>query len=133
MAMAKGAKIISGSFTVPSSGSSYILSLGESLERYIFLIEATNYSKTQIMQSGIDGAKSYAFIGIYPKLSIDSIDANFSGIYAKINPSTEASSNTSATNVNPGDNKIYFSINTLANGSSVLFKGLSYNYTIVEI
>ena len=131
--MAKGAEYITGTFTVPDSGSSYVIYFGKTLERYIFLIEATDESKTAIMESGINGTKSFAFIGIYPRLSIDTYNANFNGTYARINPSTKEMSSIVATNVDPTASSIGFNVNSLADGSSVIFRGLTYKYTIIEL
>lgn len=132
--MASGADFVKGTFTVPDdTGANYTLNFGKDWSKYFFIIEATDESKSTIINSGLNASKAYAFIGLFPRFSINNVNASFNGTYARINPSTSATDPINATNVSPLVSKIGFTVNSLNNGQSVLFKGLTYNYYIVEI
>lgn len=136
MGMAKGAEVINGSFTVPANGTyNYTIEFGKSFNKYIYIIEMTEESKLQLMQTGIDANKGYARLGIYTPFSINGLSSpNTMHLSSRYNPSAETAMSTVAT-----ANGIDSSSITIANGpvtsnsANILYNGYSYNYTIVSL
>lgn len=130
--------VLSGTFTVPASGTTYTLSFGRTISKYIFLIEATDDTKTAIVSSGYNGAKPYAFIGVYPKRQINNTDNSIDTLTLRLNPSTSAqSTGTMSGGSNPysiTDTSITIGATALtSSGATLLINGYSYKYYVAPI
>ena len=131
--MASGAKYISGTFTVPSSGSNYTVNFGETFGSYLFLLEMTDESKASVLSSGSTYARAYAYIGIYPRRSINNTPSQ-SILYDRYNPSTSASSYDALTGTQLSLSSITLDIiGMTASGAASLVKGCTYNYVVVSL
>ena len=133
--MASGAQFIKGSFTVPSdSGSIYTLNFGKSFNKYLIFIEATAESKTQIINSGYSGNRTFGYVGFYPCIEINNTTDEYNTMAQTINPSTgvlSAGGFKGTTMTNSSFTYVAVSLNSA--GSFYLLQGLTYNYYIVEI
>ena len=131
--MASGAQYVSGSFTVPNDGSSYTISFGKTFSKYIFYIEATDDTKTALLNSGLSASRAYMFIGSYPKTAVNNVENNYTCAYQRVNPSN----GTVDMAVNSGATLTSTSINIgtglFTSGAFYLYKGYSYNYFVCEI
>lgn len=131
--MAGGAKFIKGSFTVPSNATSYMLDFGKSFAKYLYIIEADATSKSEIVNSAQAYQKTYAMFGIYPNTAINNAEYNANTAYLRITPSTGVTVS-SVNNANPAASSITISASALTtNSANALYRGLTYNYYIVEI
>ena len=127
-----GAKKVTGAFTVGSSETTHTISFGETLSRYMFLIEMTDDSKTTLASSGNASARSYAFTGLCPSPGINnSAPANCMTPY-RIKPSTGEMSYSQST-VNTAASSISIGCADLNGGAHYLYRGYSYNYYVVEV
>ena len=133
MAQGSGAEYVSGSFTCPSSGSSYELSFGKTFTKYLLFIEATDGAKTSIMSSGQSGARSYAIWGSYPKLSIGNTESAITTLLNRVNPSTSATDVGKTTGFTYTGSSVTCPMGALTSGANYVYRDLTYNYYIVEI
>lgn len=126
--------VLSGSFTCPSSGSSYELSFGKTINKYMFLIEMDSSSKTELINSGISGARTYAIIGISPKTSINSADNNYQTLCLRYNASSSTKdTGAPTTGFSYANSGITIQMGTLTSGAHYLYRGLTYNYLVFEM
>ena len=132
-AMAKGAEVIKGTFTVPDGGVNYTLNFGKSFNSYLFLIELDGDGKTAVINSGSTYARAFAYIGAYPRKSINNTEAE-SILVDRYNPSSSEASYGALTGTQLSVNSI--TLNTIGitgSGATSLVKGLTYNYTIISL
>lgn len=128
-----GKDYISGTITIPTSGSSYTLNFGKSFSSYLFLLEMTDDSKASVLSSGATVARGYAFIGCYPRRSINNTPSE-SIIVDRYNPSSSASSYGALTGNQLSESSITLGmVGMTESGWDSLIKGCSYNYTIVSL
>lgn len=133
MGMASGAEYVKGSFTVPESVSNYTIDFGKTFNKYLFLIEADEDSKTAILNSDVDANKTYAMIGIFPTPLISSYTFPSNASTFRINPSTKLLTSGSP-NVTATSTSLQITCSSLTGSSAnVLYRGLTYNYYVVEI
>lgn len=136
MGMLKGAEVIKGSFTVPANGvNNYKIEFGKSFDKYIYIIEMTEESKLQLMQTGINANKGYARLGIYQPFSIDSISpSKTTHLSFRCNPSEGTVMATTATANGIDSSSIAIAMGAVTtNSTNILYNGYSYNYTIVSL
>ena len=125
---------ISGTFTVPSNATNYKFEFGKTISSYLFLIEATEESKTEIVNSESTNARAYVWFGTYPVTVIDNKNTANCFFANRIQPSTEAISNGAMSNSAMSDTGISFTVVGMTDsGWGSLVKGLSYNYYVAEI
>ena len=132
--MAKGAEVIKGTFTTPSSGTSYTLEFGKSFNRYFYLIEMTNETKTALIQSGVNANQCFAVHGLYPvpKVNNNSVSDN-SYFSSRINPSTSAIVGTVATSTGTDDSSIKMNVADFGGAANALYKSCTYDYIVVSL
>lgn len=131
--MANGAQFVKGSFTVPADADKYMLNIGKTFEKYMFVIEADDTSKSTIINSGYDASKCYGILGIFPKFSINNIVSAFNMVHARINPATSANA-LGSSNITNTTTEITLNCADLSGSSpNVVYSGLTYNYYIFEI
>ena len=129
-----GLKHESGSFTTPSSGSSYTLNFQNTYSKYVLFIEASDESKATIVSSGETSAKTFAALVIYPKLHINSSDAPNQTSLFRIKPSTGAIDDgfpTSGFTYTGGSATMPLGL--ITSGANYLYRGMTYSYYIAEI
>ena len=130
-----GAKVIKGTFTIPDSGNSYTLEIGKTLSKYAYIIEMTDASKAVLMDTDIDGTKTFMTYGVYPSPSIGLNVINNSNANARINPHTGAV--TGSFNGTPvfsiSGSQLGLTCNALDFGAYILYYGYSYNYAIIDL
>lgn len=136
--MASGAEFVKGSFTVPDSATTYTINFGKTFNRYLFLIEMDETSKTALANTGIDGNKLYALTGICPIPSANSSTPARIYIIQRLNPSTGTASSTSGsgfiyTSTPPNSTQITLTCADITSTTSNAYRGYTYNYYIVEI
>lgn len=131
MAAKGGADYVSGTFTAPSSGSSYALDFGKSFSSYMFLIEMTDDSKDDLINTGATGPRTFAFLGVYPAMAINNIDG-YSVLVSRITPSTSALSTTYITSFVCSKSGIRLAVGGTGNANNV-YNGYSYKYTVVSL
>ena len=131
--MASGAQFVKGTFTVPNDANTYELSIGKTFEKYLFLVEADDNSKRTIISSGYDASKCYGILGIYPKFEINNVSAAFNMVHARINPSTSANALGSSNITNTSTAITLNCADLSAAYPNGIYRGLTYNYYIVEI
>ena len=130
--MAKGANFIKGTFTAPSGASSYTLNFGKTFNKYIYLVEMTEESKTALVNSGITAIRAFAWVGIWPNVSINNVAYASNSLYARYNPSTNETSGGVMSASSYSNSSITFAVSNLTS-ITTLFEGYSYNYYIVEV
>ena len=133
LAMVSGKEFVSGTFTTGQS-STYTLNFGKSFNRYMYLIEMTDSSKTNLENSGQTSAKMYACCGIYPSPAFND-DVPFGAnvmISYRIIPST-SQQNTSASTASMDNSSITMTNNNFSNGANVFYKGESYKYIVISL
>ena len=130
--MASGAEVIKGTFTTPDSGNSYTLNFGKTLNAYFFLVEMTSDSKTALINSGQTAVRTFAFIGVYPKRSINNSVASDCVMIQRYNPSNGNADGYAVSNVALSNSSIEFSVTSIGN-ANYMYRGYSYNYTIVSL
>lgn len=136
MGMARGAEVIKGSFTVPlDTTGNYTISFGKSFDRYLYIVEMTEESKVALMQSGQDGNKTFARVGLFPVPAIGDIHSyNYSHMSCRINPATETPITTVAVMNGVTNSTIAIAIGDItAASTNHVYRGFSYNYTIVSL
>ena len=131
--MASGANFVKGTITVPNDSSYVNLNFGKSFSKYLFFIEATDESKQTMLNTGINGNRTYAMIGCYPDVTIGEITESYNVFVSRINPSTSAKS-TTYTSFTQSESSIGISaVDIYSGGANEMYKGYSYNYFIVEM
>lgn len=128
-----GVKKLTGSFTVGSDDTSYTISFGETISKYLFLIEMTDASKTTLSGSGNASPRSYAFTGMYPSPGVGNNAPATCMTTFRLNASTSELSYSQTTLSNATTSSITISAVTLSGGAQYLYRGYSYNYYIVEV
>lgn len=136
--MAKGAEVIKGTFTTPDE-STYTLSFGKTFQKYLYIIEMTDASKTMLMSSGINNQRTYAISGsVYPTPVINNSAPTHGYMTLRINPSTQQIQNIAAQELNTINGSSItlnnYAVDSAANNARyALIRGYSYNYTIVSL
>jgi hypothetical protein len=132
-----GAKTESGTFTTPSSGSSYTLNFDNTYTEYLIVIEATDATKTAILNSGVSAFRTFAVVGHYPKFTAGSLESAYETLMVRVNPSTSA---TNAAAVVTEANVLYYtgssftmSLGAFTSGANYLYRGYTYKYYIAEV
>ena len=132
--MASGAQFVKGTFTAPSSGS-YTLNFGKTFSKYLYIIEATDETKTAIVNSGASNYRPYCWIGSYPQPEINN-KGSYGGVTWTYNPSTNGYAN-ARYETTPNDftaTSITLTTADITGSASYsLLRGCSYTYYIVEI
>ena len=131
-----GAKFAKGSFTTPLNENTYTLNFGETFSGdYLIVIEATDDTKTAILNANVNYKRAYGFIGKRNNFIINSSSASTNYLIDRINPSSSeidrvlsGSPTYSDSSVTIGNYDIAFQYAT-----NCLFQGYSYNYYVVEI
>ena len=134
--MASGARFEKGTFTIPSnfSGNQYTINFSRSYSKYMIIIEATDSSKTEIINTGYGGNRAFAFIGFYPMLEINNASDEYNVTGQTLNPSSGVISGGSFKTATLTDSSFSNTAVALSSAGSYYFhKGLSYNYYVVEI
>ena len=133
MAIAQGAKYESGTVTIGNAQTSCNLTFNSSFSKYLAFIEMVDESKTTLVNSGVNGNRSYAMMFVYPALSINGSSENNNGWVFRINPSTSAK-NTTYTSYSGDTTKIQRSCSSIASGGTTdLYQGCTYKWFAVEI
>ena len=86
--MASGARFVKGTITIPDSGSFYEINIGKTFNKYIVYIEATEESKTQIINNTDNNSKSWALFEVYPRPKING--KTFGFLTGRYNPISQA-------------------------------------------
>ena len=136
MAAANGVDYVSGSFTVPNTGTSYTLDFGKTFSNgYIFMIEATETSKTSIMNSGSSYARGYCYLGVHPTRYIGGQEYTSTIYVMRVAPLTGDLSNgvRSGTTVLTNTGITLGTVDIAASGWSNLVHGLTYNYYVYSL
>ena len=129
--MASGKQFISG--TVTATGTSCTISFGKSYSNYLFLVEMTADSKSELMDSGRTNVISFAWFGIHPERKINNIENGAKQTAVRIKPATSEMSN-SISGGTMTDSSISFNVADLSATSPTSMRtGYSYNYTIVSL
>lgn len=123
----------SGTFTTPSSGSTYTLTFSNTYSKYLICIEATDDTKAAIIASGVSGTRTFALVGIYPKRTANNATVEKNTLLQKINPSTNVADASETANYTYTDTSITMSLGNFNAGANYLYTNCSYNYYIVEI
>ena len=129
-----GNNIIKGSFTVNvSSGDYFELNYGQSISKYIILIEMKSADVNNLMATGANGNRAYSFFGLHTFNEIDGNIPEQALQIAQVNPSTGAVRIASASN-NMSDTSISIrAYADTATASSNLFVNYSYDYTLIPL
>ena len=135
MAQMAGKDFVTGTFTCPNEDTQIQIDFGKTFNHYLFILEMTDASKEALVESAASGTASIAFIGVYPKRTINNVTINSNEVSERY----IASSNTQtsgATNV-IACASTYLKANvraiTEATLQSYLIRGYSYNYTVVSL
>ena len=131
----QGANYAKGSFTT-GTRSTHKLEFGKTFSKYLYWIEMTDASKTQLMNSGQTAAKMYSCFGMYPPAEFDSShSANDNYFSCRINPSNsniDYSTSTAAQDID--ETSITFgNAAAFTGGANSLYRTQSYNFYVVEI
>lgn len=128
-----GKDFISGTVTIPNDVSSYTVLFGKSFGSYLFLLEMTDESKATALSSGATAARGYAFIGCYPRRSMNNTPSE-SIIVDRYNPSASTSSYGALTGNQLSQSGITLNVVGMTeSGWDCLIKGCTYNYTVVSL
>ena len=131
--MASGAEFIKGTFTVPSSGSSYTLEFGKTFNKYLYFFEMTDASKTALLGISATGARTFFVDGIYPNRAVNGAEIGDVFTY-RVVPSTGVLSASYTVTIINECSSTSMTLKTGGTGNtSVFYNGYSYNYYIVEI
>ena len=132
--MAKGKDFVTGTFTAPSELGSKKIEFGKKINRYLFIIEADDSSKTSIMNSAETGQKGFAYIGVYPNRVINNTDVAANTEVMRVVPSTGVASSTTTQGFTLTDEYIQVIVRDIAtNNTTAFYYGLTYKYTIVSL
>lgn len=132
--MANNERCVSGSFTVPDGISNYKISIGKTINNYVWYVEMSEVSKSALMATGNNANKAYAFLGKYPQPQIDNKSPSGTSFWAfRVNPSTQGI-NTLIGYVSGIDNTgITIGAGGVGGAANALVIGYTYNYYIYEI
>ena len=130
--MSKGAEIIKGSFTT-NNNATYTINIGKALDKYLFIIEMTDESKSDLLSTGQTSAKMYACAGMYQTPEINKIRPEDCILSYRVVPTTGVTSYSGSTINGINDSSMTFTNNTPQNGANVLYRGYTYNYMILPI
>ena len=128
-----GAEFLSGTFTTGTTAG-YTIDFGKSFSKYLYYVEMTDASKTELHNSGQTSAKMFACIGKYPNAEFNERSTNGGYLSFRVNPSNDTIDKSSSASPNSiSDSSITFGNNAITAGANSLYRGYSYNYYIVEI
>lgn len=133
--MAKGAEVIKGTHTASTNTGGGAISFGKTINKYMFLIEMTEDSKTSLMGSGTNANRSYAFCGVFqtPKIGDLTITDRITVAY-RVNPTSKAFSVSTTDALIASDTSISNVVSNVASsGAHYFLNGFSYNYIIVSL
>ena len=132
-----GAKFAKGSFTTPTSGTSYTLNYGESFSgNYLLIVEPNDDTKTAIINSGVNYKRVFGFIGKRYSFSINGLQiTNNQYLLDRINPSSSAIDQTLNGIPAYTDSSATFGNYNIEGqyATTCLYQGYTYNYYVVEI
>lgn len=134
--MAKGAEVVKGSFTVVNDGSAWEqIQFPKTINRYLYYIEMDEDSKEALMQSGINGNRSYACFGIYPMIDIEDVAQPSVTSAFRVNPSTKVPGTVSTGDYvkNMSNTGFEMAKGNYNSGVYYVYYGSTYNYTIVSL
>ena len=131
--MASGEKILTGTFTTPSSGNSYTFTFGKTFTKYMYLIEMTDASKTALAASGETSYRMFACIGIYPSPEANNSNISNSFLSFRTTPSTGVANASGSTSGSADGSSVTFTLAATSGGTNVLYRGYTYKYTVVPI
>ena len=137
MAMAQGAEVIKGSFTVPADFTgTYTLNYGKSFSSYILLIDMAEESKQDLYdETSINNTISYFFTAINPPQTIvDKTDSGHAAITLTYNPSSGNFGTGQLGSTAYTDSSFAVYVRDLnGSGTTRLVKGFSYNYVLISL
>lgn len=131
-AMASGAEVLKGTFTTNDSYN-YKIEFGKTFSKYMLLVEMTDGSKSELMASEQSSAKMYAFAATYPAPSVGNTNGANAFLSFRIVPTTSEVSQSSSTPAAIDGSSMTITNNAIGNGANVLYRGYSYNYTLVSL
>lgn len=124
----------SGTFTCPDTGTIYTLNFSKTYSKYFILIEATESSIETIIASGATSVKTFALHGFYPKLNVNNTEVTHQTILNRIKPSDlTTNADVPTSNFTYSSTSFSASMGAITTGANYLYRGLTYNYYIVEI
>lgn len=131
--IAENNNFITGTFTPQSTGT-YTINFGKSLNRYLFLIEMNEASRTALSEAGISNWKVYGMLGISHWDSIGQVDytantvgaVRYNGGQGEINFRTQNIVSIASDSI--GISTVEFNS---SNSSGGLFVGKTYDYMII--
>ena len=128
-----GADFVKGTTTIGSSNT-HTISFGKTFSRYMYFIEMTDGAKADLISSGQTAAKMYACCGIYPSVPINNAAPSNVLFAYRMNPNTSEKSTAAGSSVQSIDgSSITITSGQYSGGTNILYRGLEYNYYIVEI
>lgn len=127
-----GKNFISGTFTT-NNETPWRIPFGKTFNNYMYMIEMTDESKTELSNSGQTSAKMYACCGIYPAPVFGNNSLEKQIISYRVNPSNSELSTSASSIVTCSNNQIEINNNTIGSGANVLYKGYTYKYIIVSL
>ena len=138
MAMAQGALVKKGSFTVPQmqqDGESFYISLDKTVSKYVIVVEGTNDTKQALIDSGISGNRVFMWVGIFPNMQIDNRSISADALTGRINAATSELSAATTAQIRLYDDRFGFDAFVLKSGGSAwgVYQGYTYNYWVFEI
>lgn len=135
IAMARGEKIIKGTFTAVNQGENkYTFNFGKTFSKYIYYIEMTSESLTLLKASGQTAAKMYACVGRFPKHDIEEPASNGNAYIAyRIKPSDDTLSIAGTESNTISDSSITFQCQNYNGGANIMYNNHEYNYMIIPI
>ena len=135
MAQMPGRYCESGTFTCPDSDTTYSITFKKQMNRYLYLIEMTDESKTAFLNSGQTSARAFTYHGLYPKPSLSNMTSDYANISTKYNGST--STVTGAVTASYTTTSTYIRNNVrainAASSTNYYVRGYSYNYWIISL
>ena len=132
--MANNKQCVSGNFTVPDGISNYKISIGKTINNYVWYVEMSEASKSALMETGNSEKKAYAFLGKYPTPQINNKSLSNTSFWSfRVTPST-GDINTLIGYVAQIDNTgITIGAGAVGGAANALVRGYTYNYYIYEI
>ena len=134
-AIATGKDFVSGTITCPNEDTQIQIDFGKTFNHYLFILEMTDDSKSALVASQTSGTASIAFIGVYPKRTINSVTVNSNMISERYiaSSNTQTSGGTNVISCSSTYLKANVRAITEATLQSYLIRGYSYNYTVVSL
>ena len=137
MAMAQGAEVIKGSFTVPADFTgTYTLNYGKAFSSYILLIDMAEELKEDLYdETSITAATTYFFTAIYPPQTVaEATDSGHAAITLTYNPSNgNFGTGQLGSTVYTGSSFAVSVRDLNGSGTTRLVKGFSYNYVLISL